>query len=734
MKRSVVRNLLGSALFALPVLSCPSVSAQQTEIGENREFEILKNLEIFSSVYKTLELTYVDEVHAGEMIKSALDAMLQTLDPYTVYIPEANIEDYRIMTEGEYGGIGSTIHYRDGWVYISDPYKGFPADLAGLRPGDKILAINGESTEGKSTADVSAMLKGQAGTSLVLTIGKPGKSKPQDVTLTRKEIRIKNVTYSGMLTDSVGYIRQDGFTEGAASEVKEAFLDLKSKGMRYLVYDLRYNGGGLLNEAVDIFNLFYRKGVPVVSTKGRLSSKNHTYYTTKSPLDTEIPIVFLTSRATASASEILTGAMQDYDRALLVGERTFGKGLVQNILPLPYNAQMKVTVAKYYIPSGRCVQAIDYSHKDADGRPLPVPDSLRTAFKTVSGRIVYDGDGIEPDYEVEVPPVSDVLISLITKFLVFDYANHYASTHPSIGRIRDFVITDEIYADFLDFMKSKDYSYQLASERVLDEFGKMAGKDSCYQEIREELDALRQELARTKDGDLVKNRSEISHFLREEIVNRYYYQEGRAEAELQGDPTVLKAVSVVTGKDEASVKEILASHVGKASELNGEQIMKKKGESSMNVKLMQEAVQMAVENVKNGGGPFAALIVKDGKVIARTGNTVTLSNDPTAHAEVNAIRQACKELGTFDLSGCEIYSSCEPCPMCLSAIYWANIDRIYFSASRHDAAAAGFDDQFLYDEIGKDYDERKIPVKVLIPVEGKQPFEVWEKYDAKVEY
>ena len=303
--------------------------AQQSDVVENKDFEVLKNLEIFTAVYKNLELAYVDGVNPGELIKTALDAMMATLDPYTVYIPESDIEDVRIMTEGQYGGIGSLIHYRDGSVYISEPYEGFPADKAGLKPGDKILEVNGESTKGKNTADVSAMLKGQAGTSLTLLVERPGESKPFEVSLTRREIQLKNVTYYGMLRDSVGYIRQDGFTEGASDEVKEAFLSLKSQGMKYLVYDLRYNGGGLLSEAVDIVNLFYRRGVPVVSTKGRIASKDHTYYTREAPVDTEIPIVFLTSRGTASASEILSGAMQDYDRAVLVGERTFGKGLVQ---------------------------------------------------------------------------------------------------------------------------------------------------------------------------------------------------------------------------------------------------------------------------------------------------------------------------------------------------------------------------------------------------------------------
>lgn len=733
MKKTIV-----SAVFCLffPLFPFSTAQAQQNEVGENKEFEILKNLEIFSSAYKTVELTYVDAVNPGEMIKAALGAMFKTLDPYTVYIPEADIEDYRIMTEGEYGGIGSTIHYRDGWVYISDPYKGFPADLAGLKPGDKILAINGESTEGKTSADVSTLLKGQSGTSLTMLVEREGEKKPFEVTLTRKEIKIKNITYSGMLHDSVGYIRQDGFTQGAAEEVKQAFLDLKAQGMKYLVYDLRYNGGGLLNEAVDIVNLFYKKGVPVVSTKGKIESKNRTYYTTQAPLDTEIPIVFLTSRGTASASEILTGAMQDYDRATLVGDRTFGKGLVQNILPLPYNAQMKVTVAKYYIPSGRCVQALDYSHKDADGRAFPIPDSLRTAFKTASGRVVYDGDGIEPDVEVATPPINDVTVSLITKFWIFDYANRYASRHENIGDIRSFEITDAIYEDFLDFMKGKDYSYQSASEKALEEFREVAQMDSCLEDVQAQYVALRERLEKEKENDLVKNRKEIAQFLREEIVSRYYYQAGRAEAELQGDPTVAKAVSILLGRPESETGHAAGKRniPEKTQESRQETETEQKQIEKMDTGLMKEAIKLAQENIRKGGGPFAALIVKDGKVIARTGNTVTLSNDPTAHAEVNAIRKACQELGTFDLSGCEIYSSCEPCPMCLSAIYWARIDRIYFSGSRHDAAEAGFDDQFLYDEIVKDLDKRTIPVTVLIPQEGKQPFADWEKYESKIEY
>lgn len=559
MKSFFLKTIYSLLLLVLP---WSFVKAQQTEAVRNDEFEVLKNLEIFSAVYKNAELVYVDGVKPGSLIKAALDAMLRTLDPYTVYIPEAEIEDFRIMTEGEYGGIGSTIHARNGWIYISDPYEGFPADLAGLRPGDKITAINGESTQGKSVSDVSALLKGQAGTKLELRIEREGSSKPMEVSIVRREIKIKNITYSGMLNDKVGYIRQDGFTQGAVDEVKEAFLALREKGMEYLIYDLRYNGGGLLNEAVDIVNLFYRKGVPVVSTKGKLQDRNYTYFTTKEPVDTDIPIVFLTSRGTASASEILTGAMQDYDRAVLVGERTFGKGLVQNILPLPYNAQMKVTVAKYYIPSGRCVQALDYSNKDENGRALPIPDSLRHAFKTAAGRVVYDGDGIEPDEETNTPVLSEVAVSLVTKFFIFDYANYYATKHDKLGEISKFEITDAIYNDFLNFMKGKDYSYKLPCEAALERFKNEAQKDSCWAEVALQYAELSGKLAQTKENDLIKNQDEIKSLLREEIVSRYYYQRGRAEAELQGDATVNRAIEILLNKDR--YRELLStSHFSK---------------------------------------------------------------------------------------------------------------------------------------------------------------------------
>lgn len=533
-----------TCLFLLSWLTLSSLNLNaQTE---NKEFEILKNLEIFSSAYKELHLNYVDEVKPGELMKAGLDAMLRTLDPYTVYIPEAEIEDFKILTLGQYGGIGSTIHYRDGAVYISEPYKDFPADKAGLLPGDKILKINGQDTKGKSTEDVSSMLKGQAGTSIELAVERVGVDKPLIFTILRQEIKIDNVTFSGILKDHIGYIRLDGFTQDAAKEFKDAFLKLKAEGIKGLIIDLRYNGGGLLNESVSMVNLFIEKSKAVVSTKGKIEAKNHTFYTSESPVDLDIPIAFLISRGSASASEIFAGAMQDYDRAVIIGQRSFGKGLVQNIVPLDYNAQMKITVSKYYIPSGRCVQAIDYAHKDASGKANKIPDSLRTAFKTKGGRTVYDGDGIEPEIELAEESYSNLGVSLITKFLIFDFANEFKRKHPSIGSPKDFTVSDTLYANFIDFLNGKDYTYETQSEVLLKEMQKITKEENYQGDILNELEALAKKLNDAKGEDLSKNETEIKQLLKDEIVSRYYYQKGRAEASLDGDKTVAKAIEILT--------------------------------------------------------------------------------------------------------------------------------------------------------------------------------------------
>ena len=544
-------------------LSVPSVARAQTQapsgVAESKEFDLLKHLEIFGSIYKELVLNYVDEVQTGDLMQHAVNAMLSTLDPYTVYIPESNIEDYKILTMGQYGGIGSLIHWRDGYVYIAEPYEGFPADRAGLKPGDKIVRLSGEDTKGRNVDEVSALLKGQAGTALDLVVEREGVRDPISVRLIRQEIKIDNVTYSGMLRDHTGYIRLDGFTQGAAGEVKQALLQLKKEGAEQLILDLRYNGGGLLDEAVKIVNLFCDKGLPVVSTRGKQRDRNNTFYTTESPVDKDIPLVILTSRGTASASEIVSGALQDYDRAVIMGERTFGKGLVQNILPLPYNAQLKVTVSKYYIPSGRCVQAIDYSRKDEDGHAPKIPDSLRTAFQTKGGRTVYDGDGIEPDLEKVYPTMGYALATLVTRHHIFDFANAYKRRHADIGPIDSFAVTDALYDEFLQFMRSRDYTYQTGSEMLLDEMKDRLTADSSMdsEAVRTAYEQLKQAVAATKEGDLLREKQAISETLLEEIVSRYYYQKGRAQAELRQDEWVDTAIDLMN--DRAEYKRILTS-------------------------------------------------------------------------------------------------------------------------------------------------------------------------------
>ena len=398
-------------LIALTLLLAASLTAAAQE---DKGFEISKNLEIFANIYKNLHTNYVDDVDPGKTMKVAIDAMLASMDPYTNYYAESDMEDVRLQVMGQYGGIGSLIHQEGDKIYIAEPYEGLPADKAGIRIGDRILAVNGESTEGKNTQAVSAAMRGQAGTPLTLRLERDGKEF--DVTLTRGEIKLPNVSYSGMVANgTIGYIRLDEFTQDAAKHVREAFRTLKrdNPGMKGVILDLRGNGGGLMGEAVDIVNIWVKPNELVVETKGKIASKNLKSRTRMAAEDLEIPVAVLINGSSASASEIVSGSLQDLDRAVIIGGRSYGKGLVQNILPMPYNSQMKVTVSKYFIPSGRCIQAIDYKHRDENGRAVKVPDSLKTAFKTRNGRTVYDGFGIEPDVEVEHETSSLLSIALL---------------------------------------------------------------------------------------------------------------------------------------------------------------------------------------------------------------------------------------------------------------------------------------------------------------------------------
>ena len=518
------------------------VGSQVQAQNDDRGFEIAKNLEIFSNVYKNLNLNYVDDVDPGKAIKVAIDAMLASMDPYTNYFPESQMEDVKLQLLGQYGGIGSLIMQRGDSIYISEPYKGLPADEAGLRAGDRIVSVDGQSTKGKTTSDVSSAMRGQAGTDVVLRLERDGKEF--DRTVTRREIKLPNVPYYGYVgaNHDYGYIKLDEFTNDAAKHVREAFVNLKKEkpGMKGVILDLRGNGGGLMNEAVDIVNIWVPKGTLVVETKGKVASKNMKSFTRMAPEDTEIPVAVLIDGGSASASEIVSGSLQDLDRAVIVGQRSYGKGLVQNILPMAYNSQMKVTVSKYYIPSGRCIQAIDYSHRDENGKALKVPDSLKTAFKTKGGRTVYDGFGIEPDVEVEPEYMSNIGMALVQKLLVFDYATQFRKTHKEIAPAAEFEITDEIYDDFCRFLKDKNLTYNTATEHVIKQLREVAEQEKY--DIEQQLKQMETMLKAEKEGDLVKHRVEICEMLKAEILLRYYYDQGRIEGALKSDKVVLRAV------------------------------------------------------------------------------------------------------------------------------------------------------------------------------------------------
>lgn len=516
---------------------------------QSQEFEISKNLDIFITLYKELNTNYVDDINASELMQTGINAMLDDLDPYTVYIPEAEIEDYRFMTTGEYGGIGSLIHQQDGKIIISEPYENAPAQKAGLKAGDRILKVNDKSTEGKSVDDVSSILKGQPGTSLKLEVERNGMSKPLIININREKIVLDAVPYYGMLNGEIGYIKLTSFTQTASAEVKKAFLNLKQEhDVKGIVLDLRDNGGGLLTEAVNIVNLFVNKGELVVSTKGKQPDKNKTYRTLLDPVDAEIPLIVLVNGSSASASEIVSGALQDLDRAVIMGRNTYGKGLVQNIFPLTYNTQVKITVAKYYIPSGRCIQAIDYAHKDGNGIAGHIPDSLITAYKTKHGRTVYDGKGIAPDVELDTTRFSSVAYNLFIKYLIFDYATKFAAENAEIPKPGAFRITDDIFDDFKKFVSAKGFEFSTAADRDLTALKQAAQAEGCWDEIKTDYELLKSKIEKHKTEDIDNNRDEISQLLKLEIVSRYYYQKGRIESSLSSDKDLLESEKLINDK------------------------------------------------------------------------------------------------------------------------------------------------------------------------------------------
>ena len=520
-------------------------------------FEISKNLDIFITLFKELNLYYVDETQPGKLMEEGINGMLESLDPYTTYIPESDIEDYRFMTTGQYGGIGALIRTKGDRVIVAEPYEGFPAQKAGLMAGDEILEINGKSTEGKSTNDVSSVLKGQPNTEVKVKIKRIGIDKPFDKTILREEVQIKSVPYFGMLEPEIGYVNLSSFTDNCAKEVADAVTELKTKGMKKLVLDLRGNPGGLLKEAVTLSNLFVDKGEQIVNTKGKVKDGCKNYVAMAQPMDTDMPIAVLVNSGSASASEIVAGVLQDLDRGVIIGQRTYGKGLVQMTRPLSYNAQLKLTTAKYYIPSGRCIQAVDYASRNEDGSVNKVPDSLMTLYHTKGGRPVFDGGGILPDVETEPMRLSDISFSLGTKMLLFDFATEFRHKNPTIAAATEFKVDDKLYSEFKEWLKDKEYDYTTESEELIKNLKKVAEEEKRFTPMQEEYEALEAKVSHNKTHDLENFSEELKDLLRAEIVSRYYFQKGRLQAMLDEDIDVAKAVSVL--KDAPGYKKILTT-------------------------------------------------------------------------------------------------------------------------------------------------------------------------------
>jgi carboxyl-terminal processing protease len=548
MKKHLTKILAGLAILI--------ASFSFTAFSESY-FEVSKNLDIFATLFRELNIQYVDDVDPGDLMKTGIDAMLESLDPYTNYIPESKMEDYKMMTTGQYGGIGALIQTRKDKVMISEPYEGFGADKAGLRAGDKIIKIDGKSALGKTSDEIREFLLGTPGTTVEITIERPGEEESITKVVTREEVKIKDVPYFGMLKNDVGYIRLTGFTESASSEVREALTALKAKNAKAIVLDIRGNGGGLLTESVNIVNFFVEKGTPVVYTKGKIKDRNKPYKALNNPIDTDIPLAVLINGGSASASEIVSGSLQDNDRAVILGTRSFGKGLVQNVLPLSYNSKLKITVAKYYTPSGRCIQKLDYSHKNQNGKAEEIPDSLITEFKTLnSKRPVFDGKGVAPDIDVDGLPLSDISATLILKNLFFDFATEYRIKNESIKPAKEFALTDNEYNDFVAFLADKDYEYTTESEALLNKLEKAAKEDKYFDDVASEYEALKNKLNHNKKEDLFTFKDEIKQILESEIVSRYYYQIGQVEISLKHDPVLEEAI--LTLGDSVKYKSILA--------------------------------------------------------------------------------------------------------------------------------------------------------------------------------
>lgn len=550
-----MKNTTRNIYFTVALLASFVVGFTTSSHAQSNRFEEIKNLELIDVIYENLNKFYVDEPKIGEISKAAIDAMLMELDPYTVYYHEANIEDYRLMTTGQYGGIGALIRKTGEYTFIAEPYENMPAHKAGVRAGDKIISIDGKSMKGVESDMVSDALRGPKGSSFTLEYERIGKGVKK-VKIERDEIKVPDIPYFGMIDEQekIGYIKLSSFTQTASRSVKDAFQKLKEDGMEKLVFDLRGNGGGLLIEAVNIVNLFVPENTEVVTTKGRVLEENRTYKTRNKPLDLDIPLTVLVDGASASASEIVSGTMQDLDRGVVIGSTTFGKGLVQRTVDLKYGAKMKLTISKYYTPSGRCVQKLDYYDRH-DGKVDEIPDSLIKIFHTRNGREVIDGRGIEPDVIIENEKLARLTAMLIGKDIIFNFATDYANKHAKIASAKEFKISKELYNEFKDYVLKQDFEYKTAAQEQLEETLEIAELEGYSELIKKEYEALLKKLKADKTTDLDLFEKQIKELLSNEIVSRYYYQEGRVLNAFQEDKAVEEAIKVL--KDTKKYNSIL---------------------------------------------------------------------------------------------------------------------------------------------------------------------------------